>query len=90
MRPSWAATWADVKQLAWAIALLWGLIAVLAVLTRSYFGPAVVPVALGLAGLVAVAFALITATSLLVSGVADAVRWIRARRVHRHRPGRGG
>jgi hypothetical protein len=84
MGPSWTATWADLKQLAWAIALLWGLIAVLAVLTRSYFGPAVIPVAIGLAGFVAVAFALITAGSLLVSVAADVARRTRARWARRH------
>jgi hypothetical protein len=78
------------KQLAWAIALLWGLIAVLAVLTRSYFGPAVVPVALGLAGLVAVAMALVTGATLLASGVADLVRWSRERRTRRRRGMRRG
>ncbi|HWL38843.1 MAG TPA: hypothetical protein VNO75_01300 [Gemmatimonadaceae bacterium] len=87
MRPSWMATWADLKQLAWAVALLWGVIALLAVVTRAYFGPSVVAVALGLGGLVAAVFALITAASLLVSGISDLVRWAHECRARRHNGG---
>ena len=90
MRPTWTATLADLRQLAWAVALVWGFIAVFAALTRAYFGPAVVPVALGLAGLVAAAFGLITAASLLVSGIADLVRWTRERQARRHHGRRRG
>lgn len=89
MRPSWRATWADVKQLAWAIALLWGVIAGLAGLTRAYFGPQVIPVALGLAAFVGGVFALIVVASLTASALADVVRWAKGRLMCRGHVGRG-
>ena len=76
-------TWADVKQLGWGLLLPWGLIAVLAALTRHYFGArTALLVGLGLGALVAAALVLITAVSLLVSYGAE---WL-----HRHQDRRRG
>jgi hypothetical protein len=60
------ATVQDLKQLAWALAILWGLIGVLAVLTRHYFERDTIVVALGLAAFVTVVFGLIVGANLLV------------------------
>lgn len=63
------ATVQDLKQLAWVLAILWGLIAILAVLTRDYFERDTIVVALGLAAFVTVVFGLIVGANLLVVAV---------------------
>lgn len=62
----------DVKQLIWAVLLLWVIIAGLSFWSRSYFGNrTALWVGVGLAAFVAVAFALIAAAGALVNTVVD-------------------
>ena len=79
-------TWADLKQLGWALLLVYAVIALLVVLARQFFGlGAAVRIGGGLAAFVTAAFGLITGASLLVSYGADVVRRLQDRRARRRR-----
>lgn len=73
------ATVQDLKQLAWVVAILWGLVGILGILTRDYFERDTLVVALGLAAFVTVVFGLIVGASLLVAAIAGLGARVRRR-----------
>ena len=84
-------TRADLRQLGWCLLLVYAVIALLAFLSRDYFGPrTALLVGLGLAAFVTAAFALITAVGLLASYGADAAERRRRRRARRPSGPEGG
>jgi hypothetical protein len=75
------ATWTDLKQLGWALLLLYAFIAVAAALSRSYCGGRTAFwVAIGLAAFVTAALALVTGASLAISYAAQGLSRVRPNR----------